>query len=142
MACRTCPDCGIDYPPSATFHTCIACGLVTTYRPLHAQDMDWKPRAEAIAARLDTLANEELWEIPHVDAQVTVDEEGLHWLSSHDAIRAGTTNHLTMSETDVVTIGYPDERDDHPDGNFYEVIAYVDKKRAYWVRPLRVPDVP
>lgn len=140
MACRTCPDCGIDFPALEDYRTCPACGVCTTYQATTAHDFAHQAKAAAVAARLATLAAEELNEIPHVDATVTVDDEGLMWLSSHDAIRAGTGNHLTMAETDVITIGPPHPFENQPHGNLYEVLAYVDKKRAYWVRPLLVPD--
>ncbi len=139
MASRSCEDCGINFPAHDQFRTCIACGMYTVYWSLGMEDTNWKGKAEVTMARLATLKLE-AFEVTHVDALVTTDEEGLMWLSSHDAIRAGTANMLTMAETDVISIGPPDPRTNHPDDNLYEVIAYVDAKRAYWVRPLRVPD--
>ena len=140
MACRTCPDCGIRFPAGEGFRLCPACAIPTTYGPLGGHDTAWQAKAAAVAARLGVLSSESLNEVPHVDCLVTVDAEGLMWLSSHDAIRAGNGNHLTMADTDVVSIGPPDESPTGPGNNLYEVIAYVDAKRAYWVRPLRVPD--
>lgn len=67
--------------------------------------------------------------IPHINGYVRVDFEGLHWLYSEDILHA-----------DVVTIGPPDPRTDHPDDNLFEVIAYVPELSSYWVRPLRPPD--
>jgi hypothetical protein len=114
--------------------------MYTKYYPLGLPDSNWQAKTEMSASRIHQLLMEEALSVPHVDAAVTVDDEGLMWLSSHDAIRAGAGNDLTLAETDVITIGPPDERESYPDGNFYEVIAYVNDKRAYWVRPLRVPD--
>lgn len=138
MACRTCPDCGIDFPPAEAFHACIACGMVTKYRPLHAQDLNWRQQAEMIAARITAVVDEELREITHLDVPVKLDDEGLFWISSHDAIRSGASNNL--ADQDVISVGDPDNSPNGPDNNLYEVIAYVESKRSYWIRPLVVPD--
>lgn len=148
MASRVCTHCGIHFPTDDTFRVCIACGEGTHYTAHAYQEVNWRKRAELIAARQDELVKKELYAPPHVDTHTTVDDEGLEWLSSHDAIRAGNHLALDLVVGGVITIGPPrdtvvdgvDLCPDGPDCNLYEVISYVEDKRAYWVRPLVVPD--
>lgn len=142
MAYRACPDCGIQFPPEEQFKACPACGGDTQYGALGYPEQNWRARAEAIAQRLAKLAAERRFEVPHVDCTFTVDDEGLYWLDSREVIRSG--NHLSLDTIPhgVITIGPPDPREDHPDDNLFEVVAYVDEKRSYWIRKLRIPDYP
>ena len=140
MPCRTCTDCGIRYPRDDQFKECGACGEFTVYTPYAMEEPGWATRAAAIAARLNKLAAEKLYEVPDVDVQIQRDDDGLLWINAHEAIRAGCTLALDQVMGSVIAVGPADENPDGPDCNLYEVICYVEAKRAYWIKPLRVPD--
>lgn len=142
VAYRGCSDCGIQFPPDEQFKTCPACGEGTQYSALGYMEQNWRARAEAIATRLAKLAAERRFEVPHVDCQFTADDEGLYWLNAHEVLRSGQSIALDQTDHGIITIGPPDPREDHPDDNLFEVIAYSNEKRAYWVRKLPIPDFP
>jgi hypothetical protein len=143
MAYRACTSCGINYPTPDEFRQCLACGEPTEYSQWGHAEPNWRSRAEAIALRLSKIAAEKLYQPPHVFVPITTDEDGLQYIDSRDCIREGVSQRLDEALGHVVAIGPADEfPEDCPDNNLYEVIAYVDERRSYWVRPLRVPDFP
>jgi RNA polymerase subunit RPABC4/transcription elongation factor Spt4 len=141
MAYRECDDCGIHFPAAEPYRICPACGESTVFKQWGHAEPNWQTRAEAIAKRLSKLQAERLYEPPHCDVPITVDDEGLLWISSHDCLRADQHAALDQVVGGVITVGPPDDDPvTGPDNNLYEVISYVDEKRAYWIKPLRVPD--
>lgn len=101
-------------------------------------DENWQWMATALLQRINVGKADEDG-IIHLDVLVTVTPGGYHWISSHDVIRAGISHRFPPDE--VIAIGPSQaQASDEPDDNLYEVLAYVDDRRAYWIRPLRVPD--
>ena len=146
MAMRACTHCGINYPTEDMFRQCPACGELTVYSTWGGAEPNWRGRMEAVAARLQQIEQEKLYEPPHVDVSrgiIEVDPDGLQWLDSREVIRAGVTVRLDEAPGGIVTIGPSTAiNDDDPDENFYEVIAYSPERRAYWIKPLVVRDAP
>lgn len=135
MAARRCSLCGISYPTHM-----FKC-------PVHQTDADyinnaevddlWEWKAEAI--RLHISINEgKANPIPVLTGIELREDEGRTWLSSHDLIRAGIQHRLQAD--DVLEINPETVPTDHPCDALWEVQAYSDGRRAYWIRPLRVPD--
>ncbi|MCZ2111128.1 MAG: hypothetical protein LC118_16415 [Dehalococcoidia bacterium] len=101
-------------------------------------DQDWQWRATALQMGLKGKATADDDGIITLDIAITTNAEGLLFISSHDVILAGVQHRFPSDE--VLAIG-PSlaQAGDEPDDNLYEVIAYVEADRAYWIKPLRVP---
>lgn len=101
-------------------------------------DGDWQWQATAVQMGIDRAKPPEL---PLVAAvPVHRSEEG-YWISSHDLIRAGVHERLPTFFVLEIPTGEILPRD-HPCDCMWEVMGYRESSREYWVRPLRVPDVP
>lgn len=139
MAARRCPLCGINYPADVKYQQCPIHEEVTVYDYHLSPDADWQWKATAIQMGIEGKATTDEDGILKLDIPIHEHPEGLLYISSHDVVRAGVHHRLPPDE--VLAIGPSQAASaDHPHDNLYEVVAYIDAERAYWIRRLKVPD--
>lgn len=135
---RRCSYCPFNYPPYMT--TCPVHGAATSYYVSEDPDELWQFKAEALRQRM-VMADAPAENPPRVKVEVTQDEHGQFWISSHDLVRVGLSDRLKAD--DVLEIPTDDVRSkDEPCDCLWEIQGYRESSRSYWVRPLRVPDKP
>jgi hypothetical protein len=102
-------------------------------------DPDWISRATAIKKRREESARV-AQTIPVLPLQVRKDDEGLYWISSHAVIRLGVSRRLQPDDVIEIPTHDAEPVEHQPCDCLWEVQAYRESTREYWVRPLRVPD--
>ena len=140
MSGYRCGHCGITYPQSQQFRICPVHGEATKFLAVVHPTEGWEARMHLLLANAAKDA-ESAGGITRVTVTPRQDEEGRWWIHKHYLIRAGFSNHLpadTVLELPTDNLWKPG----HPEENLWEVEAYRDSTREYWVRPLRVPDYP
>lgn len=137
MSSYRCTLCGINYPHSSKY---VNCPIHHTPTNLYAieQHVDWAERAARIADRIQLGNVDERDDIRvlHVD----IHRKGA-WLFifSQDVIRLGVNHQLPVFE--VIEIpGKEVISAEGPTNQLYEIFAYVEAHRQYWIGQLRVPD--
>lgn len=133
-----CSTCGINYPPSQQFGVCPIHESQNAWFPSRDPDDDWEWQATAVMMGVNRA---EPPEIPlKVNVTVHKTPEG-YWINSHDLIRAGVHERLPTFYVLEIPTGELKPKD-HPCDCMWEVMGYRESSREYWVRPIRVPDVP
>lgn len=137
MAGRKCAECDIVYPPDFRFDKCPLHGTSTTWGPHLVQDELWEWKAEQIRQTEERAKPARI--PPLADVTPVQDEQGQWWIASADLIRAGI--HSRLEDLSVIELPSVDDPE-APCECLWEIQAYSESRRAYWVRPLRVPDGP
>jgi hypothetical protein len=112
------------FPSATEFGVCPVCGNGTDYIANIDPDENWESNAARMREWLDAGA-EPVPDIPILKdgKHIRVRFDGQYWLHSWDVVRGGLGHRLT--ETDLVQVGK----------QTFEVLAYVDERREYLVRP-------
>ena len=120
---------------------CPAHGTPLEYMGNQPPDSDWYAASLAMKEKLAARAEASADRIISVTGDLLrQDTDGRFWVSSYELIRAGIWHRLQAD--DVLEINPHPVPEDHPGDSLWEVQAYSDRRRAYWVRPLRVPAYP
>jgi len=140
MAARRCGLCGINYPPRNDFKVCPVHGEDTAYFSDLEEHEHWAWQATALMARISPeRASDVSGALPVVAVEITKDEEGRHWISSLALIRLGLQKRLVADDVIEIPRHEPPKTTDHPCDCLWQVVAYRDSSRSYWISPLRVP---
>ena len=146
MPCQRCTICGIDYPyGSPAFMTCLVCAEATT--PFTNVDMDprWAEIVREKVAEENGFIALPLPELPRgsvlrrTAGRVPTVKEVLV-IPARFVMEAGYTYRLPDLSVVSVQPHYVPDTEQHPVNDLWEILAYVESFRGYWVRPLKVPD--
>jgi hypothetical protein len=133
-----CAECGIHYPAEPRFTKCPIHGELNAWNLWWAPDTDWEAKAAALRKYIDKAVAEspDIMRL-NVKGHMIQDDHGQWWLPSAALFEVGV--HHRLPEFTVFEVPHILMVDD-PCDCLWEVGAYLESKRAYWVRPLRVPD--